>query len=131
MTNGDATAFCQNCRHHSEAAKTARRPLAILNGTHHWSTGCCTRCGIAGGRAEWGTPTAGWIEHEDRHVRLCPNCCTLDEYRLAVQPFVDAMDRARERGSNLPDWLIGEAGCTRRYISALEPEENELRALVG
>ena len=64
-------------------------------------------CAASGGRDEWGTPTAGWIEHDDRHVRLCPDCCTLAEYRLAVKPFLDAMDRARERGSTLPglaDW---------------------------
>jgi len=77
-------------------------------------SGCCTRCGEPGGRDDWWSARVGWIEHKDRRIRLCPDCCTLDQYRVAIQPSLDAMDRARERGTAFPDWLFVEAARSTR-----------------
>ena len=99
--------------------------------THHWSNECCTRCGASGGRNELETATAGWIEDEDREVRLCPECCTTDEYRLAAQPFLDAMDCAKEWETTLPDWLFDEVRRIGQYIVQQEREDADLSRLGG
>lgn len=99
-----------------------------MNQPELWSAGCCTRCGASGGRDEWGTPELGWIEDEDDPRRICPDCCTADEYRDSAQAFLDAMARFAKRGAPLDQLLYDEAARIRQYIAQQEHEDAVLGA---
>lgn len=103
----------------------------IVNGASLWATGRCTRCGQSGGHDEQGSSTLGWIEDDDHRRRICPDCCTAAEYGSSARPFLHMMERAKGRGTNLPEWLFDEAQRIREEIWSQEQEEAAIRDWVA